>query len=142
MFAQIFPSLMAHSRLSSLQLPPATGAHRTRIEADAQDALRQGSAHMRLSERLGNPAQWLMIQHRRRESLLALLLAGPSAALMPAIVDLIAGLCRKQFRGKPLDDLRHSQSFLRHTGLENVSGKHRPQCSGPRSGKDQSRIYR
>lgn len=92
MFTQFFPVLMSHYRTDALELPRPVGTRRARAESDALEALRREPAALPLSARLRNPEEYQALQRRRRDDLLALLLAEPVPDVLERIVDLIAAI--------------------------------------------------
>lgn len=112
MFVQVYSALMSHYRTDAIEIPRAVGTRRARAESDAFEALRQAPGTMLLSERLRTPEAYRALQRERREMLLSLLMAEPSAAFTERIMDLISLICEestwsRNLDGAPFDDESH-----------------------------------
>ena len=66
MFTKCYPNLMSYRRIDALGIPRASGPSLQRARDAAVDALQNAPGTMLLSERLRHPAEYHVIQRRRR----------------------------------------------------------------------------
>lgn len=90
MFIQIYNALMSHYRTDALQISRGADLRHAHAASDAEQALLFKPETMLLSDRIKRPARYHALQQERRDALLALLMAEPTAVILERITDLIA----------------------------------------------------